>query len=381
MRPDSDLALTLPVGYERFHKGQLFNFQMNRPYSLGYARLEDMREAGKKINSFPEWKTVMLAMAQSALAEDRLMNAAFYYRAAEFYTFPDDPDKDVFYDRFSELFYRAFAGHGIERIDVPYGPAHLPAMAVGPASSDKGTIVLHGGYDSFAEEFYSMMRFFADAGFRVIGFDGPGQGGARRKAGLPLDFRWERPVAAVMNHLDLDDVTLIGLSMGGYFALRAAAFEPRVQRVIATGHAFDYRKIARGLGALVFFHDHLRNLTNRLSRWKIKQGGMEAWNISHLMYVLDIDEPMAGLEFALELNEENLHSDRVAQDVLILASREDHFIPFRLHKEQLRRLTMARSVSDRVFTKEDHAENHCQIGNIGLAVKVMRDWIEEKTDS
>jgi hypothetical protein len=32
-----------------------------------------------------------------------------------------------------------------------------------------------------------------------------------------------------------------------------------------------------------------------------------------------------------------------------------------------------------VFTKEDNAQNHCQIGNIGLALKVMGEWIEEKT--
>ena len=106
---------------------------------------------------------------------------------------------------------------------------------------------------------------------------------------------------------------------------------------------------------------------------------MEAWNISHLMYVLDLDEPMAALEFAFELNEENLHSDVVKQDVLILASREDHFIPFRLHHQQLRRLNAARSVTDRVFTREDHAQNHCQIGNIGLALQVMREWIDRKT--
>jgi hypothetical protein len=69
----------------------------------------------------------------------------------------------------------------------------------------------------------------------------------------------------------------------------------------------------------------------------------------------------------------------VRQDVLILASRNDHFIPFRLHEMQLRRLTSARSVTDRVFTKEDHAHNHCQIGNIGLALNVMREWLDEKT--
>jgi len=42
------------------------------------------------------------------------MNAAFYYRAPEFYTFEDDPDKERLYDRFIELFDKAFKDEGIE---------------------------------------------------------------------------------------------------------------------------------------------------------------------------------------------------------------------------------------------------------------------------
>ena len=49
-----------PIGYESFHKKQLFNFQLNRPYSFGYARFEDMKEAGQKIKSFSDWKREML---------------------------------------------------------------------------------------------------------------------------------------------------------------------------------------------------------------------------------------------------------------------------------------------------------------------------------
>jgi pimeloyl-ACP methyl ester carboxylesterase len=381
MMAEGNGGFTYPVGYQQFHRDQLFNFQMNRPYSLGYARLEDLAAAGQRIATFAQWKTEMLRLATEALSEARLMNAAFYYRAAEFYTFPEDADKRMLYDRFSELFYRAFEKHRIDRIRVPYEHAFLPAMAVEPQSSSKGTIVLHGGYDSLIEEFYSTMWYFAASGYSVIGFDGPGQGAARRRAALPLDYRWEKPVGAVLDHLGLNDVTLIGFSMGGYFALRAAAFESRVQRVIATGHAFDYSRVARRPAAAVmmFFHDHFREFTNRLSRWKIRRGGMEAWNISHLMYVLASDEPMAALEFAMQMNEQNLCSDAVKQDVLILASRDDHFIPFRLHREQMRRLTAARSVADRVFGKQDHAQNHCQIGNIGLALQVMKDWIDTKT--
>jgi hypothetical protein len=49
-----------------------------------------------------------------------------------------------------------------------------------------------------------------------------------------------------------------------------------------------------------------------------------------------------------------------------------------MYDMQLKALTNARSVTGRVFMKEEHAQNHCQTGNIGLALDVMAKWINEK---
>jgi alpha-beta hydrolase superfamily lysophospholipase len=54
-------------------------------------------------------------------------------------------------------------------------------MKVVPSDIKKGTVVIHGGFDSFIEEFFSWMAYFAEAGYEIIAFEGPGQGGARRK--------------------------------------------------------------------------------------------------------------------------------------------------------------------------------------------------------
>ena len=88
---------------------------------------------------------------------------------------------------------------------------------------------------------------------------------------------------------------------------------------------------------------------------------------------------MDAFEVMMELNAENLHSEMVKQDVLILTGRNDHFIPFRAHDMQIKALTHAKSITARVFTKETHAHNHCQIGNIGLALDIMGKWIKEKS--
>jgi hypothetical protein len=185
---------TFPVGYHEFHKDKAFNFQRNRWYSFGYARFEDMAEAGQKINSFEEWKIEMLRLADIAVSEGRLMNAAFYYRAAELFAIRDDPDKELLYNKFIDHFYKAFQDDEIKKFEVPYNDTFLPAMQIQPIDTEKrGTLVLHGGFDSFNEELYFVMKYFSDCGYEVIAFDGPGQGGALKKYGLSWDYEWEKP--------------------------------------------------------------------------------------------------------------------------------------------------------------------------------------------
>jgi pimeloyl-ACP methyl ester carboxylesterase len=370
----------LPVGYHEFHKDQLFNFQLNRWHSLGFARFEDMKEAGNKIHNFLDWKSVLVQLADKALSENRLMNAAIYYRGAEFYITQKDPDKEIFYDKFIDLFYRVFRDDGIERIKVPYQNRYLSGMRMPPIDQKKGMIIMHGGFDSFIEEFYPIGSFFADRGFEVIAFEGPGQGGTRKKYGLAWNHEWENPVGAVLDYFNLDDVTLYGLSMGGYLCLRAAAFEPRVKRVVASGHAIDYMKTAFLLAQwLIKPFMKYENFMNKMIRKKMVKDPKHHWLTNNMMYITDTKEPIDAVNIMLQMNKKNMHPERITQDVLILTSRNDHFIPIKMHKMQINALTNSKSVSGRIFTKDEHAQNHCQIGNIGLSCKVIINWVDEKS--
>jgi hypothetical protein len=110
-----------------------------------------------------------------------------------------------------------------------------------------------------------------------------------------------------------------------------------------------------------------------------KGEGIQTWMSAQLMHITGAETPMDAFALWLELNEENLHSDLVKQDVLILTGKEDHFIPFKMHKKQVDALVHARSITERIFTQEDQAHNHCQIGNVGLALDVIVDWLEGVT--
>jgi pimeloyl-ACP methyl ester carboxylesterase len=244
-----------------------------------------------------------------------------------------------------------------------------------------GVVVVHGGNDSYMEEIYSVMRYFQDHGYELIAFEGPGQGSALKKCGLPLNIEWEKPTKAVLDYFKLDDVTLLGVSMGGWLCIRAAAYEPRVKRVVAWSVPFDVNQYANIVGQQIakLFMGKFRNFANNSMKRKMKKDLMYSWFVNNLMYITNKEIPIEAFDVLMQFNEENLHSDLVKQDVLILTGRDDHLIPFKMHDMQVKALTSARSVTGRVFTKDENAQNHCQIGNIGLALNVMIKWITEKS--
>ena len=161
--------IKFPVGYHEFNKDKVFNFQLNRWYSMGYARFEDVETVGNRIQSFDDWKTEMLSLADLAVSEDRLLHAAYYYRAAELFITEKDPEKEILYNKFTGYFYKAVNGTELKKVEIPYNVTSIQAIQLQPASKEKkGTIIIHGGFDSFKEELYSMMLFFLDSNFKAI---------------------------------------------------------------------------------------------------------------------------------------------------------------------------------------------------------------------
>ena len=368
----------LPVGFHELHRDRFFNLQLNRWYSEGFTRLEDLRRAAAAIKTMADCKNAFAALAAEALAEGRLQNAAFYYRAAEFVTRPADPDKFPLYDRFIDTFYQAFRDDGIERNEVPYGSGHLPAMRLAPLQRKKGTVLIHGGFDSFIEEFYGIWRLLAEGGYEVIAFEGPGQGGALHKHHLAFDHAWEKPAGAILDYFRVSDATILGVSMGGYWRLRAAAFEKRIRRVIVFPPLLDWMESASGSSrALVNLMTKWEGLMRAGIRMKMRVPAMEHVT-THTLFIAQKEDLLDVVRWELAMNREFLHSELVDQDVLLLAGEKDMFQPPVLYHKQWKALTHARSVTGRIFTDADQAANHCAIGNMGLAVQVMLDWLDER---
>ena len=370
--------MNLPVGYFKFHKNAFINYQLNRWYSLGFTRKEEIEQVGLNTKSFDDYVNEFTRLAETAVAQNRLKNGAFYYRAAEFLVDPTAQNKLPLYDTFHDLFYRAFADDQIETHQVPYAGSCLPAMRLVPRSSEKkGTILAFGGFDSFIEEFYCMWATLAEAGYEVIAFEGPGQGGARRKYGLTFEHDWEKPTGAILDYFNIPDATLIGVSMGGYWCLRAAAFEKRIKRVISFPPIYDWLEIVGGpTRTLVNQLMHWPRLMNSLVQLKMSNTTLRH-NVNQALFLINKEEPIDAVHFLLGMNKTHLHSDLVDQDVLLLGGEHDAFQPPKLLYKQEMALTQARSISTRIFTKAEHADQHCQMGNIGLVLDVMIAWLDK----
>jgi pimeloyl-ACP methyl ester carboxylesterase len=201
-------------------------------------------------------------------------------------------------------------------------------------------------------------------------------------AGTPMTPDWHLPVAAVLDYFGLTDVTLMGFSLGGCLVMRAAAQEPRVTRVIAFDIMTELSECVTrnpgtaGLAALAANAAEMpAPVIDAAAEAFAKTDLLAEWAFDQAERVMGVATPAEVFKVWREYNTDDV-SSLVTQDVLLMAGAKDHYVPLHQLGDQLLRLTDARSVSARVFTEAEQAQNHCQIGNTGLAIKVILDWLD-----
>ena len=192
-----------------------------------------------------------------------------------------------------------------------------------------------------------------------------------------MTHAWEKPVAAVLDFFELEDVTLIGVSLGGYLALRAAAYEPRVRRVVAWNVIWDALRGYNRDKPEAFFAAIQRgekDAINAMAAAARKQDDAVEWMFTHGMYITGAETPFDHLREFTKYQTKDL-SPLVEQDVLLLAGENDHFVPVEFLEQQKAALTSARSVRTRLFTAEEGGDQHCQVGRLDLATGEILDWL------
>lgn len=143
-----------------------------------------------------------------------------------------------------------------ERVEIPHAGTTLFGNLRKPAggSGRVPVVVMCMGLDSAKEEMDSNENVFLARGMATLTFDGPGQGEAEYD--IPIRGDYEAAVRSVVDwvetraDLDAGRIGLWGVSLGGYYAPRAAAFEKRVTACIALSGPFDFGDCWEGLPEL-----------------------------------------------------------------------------------------------------------------------------------
>jgi 2,6-dihydroxypseudooxynicotine hydrolase len=135
-----------------------------------------------------------------------------------------------------------------ERVEIPYEGRHLAGILRKPAGAARPPVLLMiPGLDSAKEELEAYELPFLARGMATLLVDGPGQGEAEYD--FPIRGDYEVPVRRIVDWIegrrDLDRarIGLWGVSLGGYYAPRAAAFEKRIRACIGLAGPYDWAAI------------------------------------------------------------------------------------------------------------------------------------------
>ncbi len=363
-----------------------FDFQLNRLINWDGGELDEVKSISRAIKSNSDWKEKLIMLGDRAYQDNRIENAIAYYRMSEFFMFEADPDKIKYYRKSIDLFYKHyekyFTDGTVKKFDVAFEDMSLPVLYSASKTDKKGTILFHGGNDSYFEELFFPMLYFSEKGYDVYLFEGPGQGGVLREQGKKFTYKWEKPVKAILDYFNLKDVIIIGVSLGGMLAPRAAAFEKRIKHIVAWSvfpnfldvALYGMPKPARLLMSFMLRHK-FKPIINLIANTKMRREVFMQWVFEHGMYAYDAKTPYDYLKKLNDFQILNI-AEKITQDILILHGKKDHFIGWRLYEQEINSLTNAKSITFRLFTDKEHASNHCQCGNTRLVLDTVIKWLD-----
>ena len=186
-------------------------------------------------------------------AGEHLVRAAIYYHFAKFVFVQDLKQMRAAHMKAVECYRDGIAHHrpAGERVSIAFEGKTIYGVLRKPAPSRPPVLIMAPGLDSTKEEVHAYEEPFLARGIAVLAIDGPGQGEAEYE--IPICGDYERAAAAVVdwietrNDLDAKQVAIWGVSLGGYYAPRAAAYEKRIKACIALSGPFEWDRIWDGL--------------------------------------------------------------------------------------------------------------------------------------
>jgi pimeloyl-ACP methyl ester carboxylesterase len=300
--------------------------------------------------------------------------ASNYLAQAERMLAHSDPNRVPTYKRMLELAQKAFDLHSprVSRVDVPYEGTTLPAYFSAAPATDDGpapVMILVNGLDSTKEHMYSSGHWeeLAARGISCLMLDQPGTGEALRLQGLTARIDTEAWAGAAVDWLetraDVDTarIGIVGWSLGGYYAPRAAAFEKRLALCVAWGANHNWGAVQR--------------------RRKEREGERPVphyWE--HVLWVWGVDGSADDLDRFLDFADD-VHLDGVVEQItvpfLIAHGANDRQIPLEYAHRSHEQAVSSPKRELRVFTPEEGATEHIGLDHLPYVSTFIADWVAD----
>ena len=203
---------------------------------------------------------------------------------------------------------------------------------------------------------------FRNRGIALLMVDNPGVGEALRLRNMPLDIQTEHPAGACVDYLesrqdvDSERIGIMGISMGGYYAPRAAAFEKRLKCCVGWGPWWSRRD----------------QIAYRMSL----PGKPQPRNVSEILWVTGkstVEEASKLLEM---VTLEGV-ADKITCPLLVVAGEHDLVVPPSAGEKLINAAVNSPIRKLKMFTRAEGGIEHVQADNITLAVDYIADWVAE----
>jgi len=378
--------------FEYFENNYVWNMAVNLALAMG-ASIGDVDDASRPLRAvannrdhaaaekfFEAWTGLAGKVKRLAAADEargRLLSAGAKYRRAAIYFIqaermqrPDfAPRKEAFreaLDCFSRFV--ALTRQNCRRVEIPYGNTTLPALLVGTQAGSSNTpcMVHFDGLDVTKEIIYllGVPDALGARGVATLVVDNPGVGESLRLKGLANFPEAEIPAKAAVDFLqatpgvDGGRIGIMALSLGGYHAPRAAAFEPRLKCCVAWGANYDWGETQR-------------------ARYETKGQSLPVphyWD--HVAWVFGKSSVEEVIAVSGQLSLRGiLH--RIACPILVVHGEHDRQIPLAQARALVAECVSSPRAELHVQTLADGGAEHCGIDNVDLTRETICDWVAE----
>lgn len=346
----------------------------------------------REFRALAEWveTTIDESEYDKVSLRDAYWRASRYHFASGFFfqAEKEDPRALAVYERWVSLFDKGCSMMEIppERHTLQAKGFRVPIILLRCSMEDRPrpTLIIGNGLDGSMEEMFHMNGLQAlERGYNVVLYEGPGQPSVRREQNIGFIYNWEDAVTPIVDYLetlpfvDKSKIALLGNSLGGWLAGRAAAFEKRLAAVLLIDGIYDlYSGIGDLIGPEVMqfekdgneekFNEEIRKLMEKSVNLRFLMN-QASWAFMMSFYqVMQLCKKMTliGIE------------DKITCPVFIAGAENDIFD--KTDQPGQVKQALGEKAFLRRFTVQEGAEAHCHVGAVAFLNQVILSWLSKQ---